>query len=48
MCGFYIAPNPGEPLNPLDKTASGGELSRLMLAMKAAGAEHDGIPLHDL
>ena len=41
---FYIAPNPGEPLNPLDKTASGGELSRLMLAMKAAGAEHDGIP----
>lgn len=41
---FYIAPNPGEPLKPLDKTASGGELSRLMLAMKAAGAEHDGIP----
>ena len=41
---FYIAPNPGEPLSPLDKTASGGELSRLMLAMKAAGAEHDGIP----
>ena len=41
---FYIAPNPGEPLRPLDKTASGGELSRLMLAMKAAGAEHGGIP----
>ena len=41
---FYIAPNPGEPLNPLDKTASGGELSRLMLALKTAGAEHDGIP----
>lgn len=41
---FYIAPNPGEPLKPLDKTASGGELSRLMLAMKAAGAAHDGIP----
>lgn len=41
---FYIAPNPGEPLNPLDKTASGGELSRLMLAMKAAGAAHGGIP----
>lgn len=41
---FYIAPNPGEPLKPLDKTASGGELSRLMLAMKAAGAEHDNIP----
>lgn len=41
---FYIAPNPGEPLKPLDKTASGGELSRLMLAMKAVGAAHDGIP----
>ncbi|MDD6040488.1 MAG: DNA repair protein RecN, partial [Clostridia bacterium] len=41
---FYIAPNPGEPLKPLDKTASGGELSRLMLAMKAAGAANDGIP----
>ncbi|MEG0047956.1 MAG: DNA repair protein RecN [Clostridia bacterium] len=41
---FYIAPNPGEPLKPLDKTASGGELSRLMLAMKAVGAENDGIP----
>ena len=40
---FYIAPNPGEPMKPLDKTASGGELSRLMLAMKAVGAEHDGI-----
>lgn len=41
---FYIAPNPGEPLKPLDKTASGGELSRLMLALKTAGAEHGGIP----
>lgn len=41
---FYIAPNPGEPLKPLDKTASGGELSRLMLALKAAGAAHDGVP----
>jgi len=41
---FYIAPNPGEPPKPLDKTASGGELSRLMLAMKAAGAAHEGIP----
>ena len=41
---FYIAPNPGEPLKPLDKTASGGEVSRLMLALKTAGAEHDGIP----
>lgn len=41
---FYIAPNPGEPLKPLDKTASGGELSRLMLAMKAAAADKAGVP----
>jgi len=31
---FHIAPNPGEDLRPLEKTASGGELSRLMLALK--------------
>ena len=31
---FMISPNPGEPLKPLSKIASGGELSRLMLAMK--------------
>ena len=31
-------------MKPLDKTASGGELSRLMLALKAAGAAHEGIP----
>lgn len=41
---FYISPNPGEPLKPLDQTASGGELSRLMLAFKAAAAERDSIP----
>ncbi len=44
LIAFYIAPNVGEPLKPLDKTASGGELSRLMLAMKSAGAMHDDIP----
>ena len=32
---FYFSPNPGEPPKPLAKIASGGELSRLMLAMKA-------------
>lgn len=32
---FLIAPNPGEPLKPLAKIASGGELSRTMLALKA-------------
>ncbi len=41
---FFIAPNPGEPLKPLYKTASGGELSRLMLALKAAGASRNLIP----
>src|SRR5262245_35296488 len=32
---FYFAPNPGEPAKPLAKIASGGELSRLMLALKS-------------
>ncbi len=36
---FLIAPNPGEPLHPLTKTASGGELSRLMLAIKSITAQ---------
>ncbi len=41
---FHIAPNVGEPLKPLSKTASGGELSRLMLAMKATAADRNLIP----
>ena len=41
---FFIAPNIGEPLKPLAKTASGGELSRMMLAMKAAAADRNMIP----
>jgi DNA repair protein RecN (Recombination protein N) len=32
---FYITTNPGEPLKPLAKVASGGELSRVMLAIKS-------------
>ncbi len=32
---YLIAPNPGEPLRPVEKIASGGELSRVMLAIKA-------------
>ena len=32
---YMIATNPGEPLHPLEKIASGGELSRVMLALKA-------------
>ncbi len=41
---FLIAPNRGEKLQPLSKTASGGELSRLMLAIKAASAEKSYVP----
>jgi DNA repair protein RecN (Recombination protein N) len=32
---FYFSSNPGEPVKPLAKIASGGELSRLMLALKS-------------
>jgi DNA repair protein RecN (Recombination protein N) len=32
---YLISPNPGEPLRPVEQTASGGELSRVMLALKA-------------
>jgi DNA repair protein RecN (Recombination protein N) len=38
---FLISPNPGEDLRPLRKVASGGELSRLMLALKTIGKEKD-------
>ncbi len=40
---FIISPNPGEPMKPLAAIASGGELSRLMLAIKAIAAENDGV-----
>ncbi len=40
---FMISPNVGEPLKPLSSTASGGELSRVMLAIKAVIAARDGI-----
>lgn len=42
---FLISPNPGEPLRPLAKIASGGELSRMMLALKSIFARHDEIPV---
>lgn len=32
---FFIQPNPGEPLMPLDRIASGGEVSRILLAIKS-------------
>jgi len=41
---FLIAPNPGEPPKPLARIASGGELSRIMLALKTILAESDEIP----
>lgn len=40
---FMISPNPGEPLRPMAAIASGGELSRIMLAFKAITAENDGV-----
>ncbi|HFU3819490.1 TPA: DNA repair protein RecN [Streptococcus suis] len=39
---FYISANPGEDFKPLVKVASGGELSRLMLAIKSAFARKEG------
>lgn len=41
---FLISTNPGEPVRPLGTVASGGELSRIMLAIKAVLAETDDIP----
>ncbi|MFP4502092.1 MAG: DNA repair protein RecN [Candidatus Hydrogenedentota bacterium] len=41
---FLLAANPGEPLRPLHQVASGGEVSRIMLALKAVFAQADQIP----
>jgi len=40
---FLITANPGEPMKPLSKVASGGELSRVMLALKSVLADGDGV-----
>jgi DNA repair protein RecN (Recombination protein N) len=40
---FYISTNVGEPLKPLAKVASGGELSRIMLALKSIFSKHQGV-----
>lgn len=40
---FLISTNPGEPLKPLAKVASGGELSRIMLALKSIFSGADGV-----
>ncbi|WP_227766033.1 DNA repair protein RecN [Zhaonella formicivorans] len=41
---FLFSPNPGEGLKPLAKIASGGEISRVMLAFKSVLAEVDALP----
>lgn len=41
---FLISTNPGEPLKPLAKIASGGEMSRIMLAIKCVLTNAEGIP----
>lgn len=41
---FVISTNPGEPMRPLGTVASGGELSRIMLAIKTVLADSDEIP----
>lgn len=40
---FYVSTNPGEPLKPLSKVVSGGELSRMMLALKTIFSKAQGI-----
>jgi len=42
---FILSTNPGEPMSPLIKIVSGGEMSRLMLAMKTILADKDAIPV---
>ena len=42
---FLISPNPGEPVMSMRKIASGGEISRVMLALKSVLAESDKIPV---
>ncbi len=46
---FLLSANPGEALRPLSRVASGGELSRIMLALKtlAAGDDHDATLIFD-
>ena len=40
---FMISPNPGEPMKPLASIASGGEISRVMLALKAISVDAEGV-----
>jgi DNA repair protein RecN (Recombination protein N) len=41
---FFISTNPGEPAKPLERVVSGGELSRIMLALKTIFVDKDKIP----
>jgi DNA repair protein RecN (Recombination protein N) len=41
---FQVSTNPGQPLRPITKVASGGELSRLSLAIQIIGAKDNGVP----
>ncbi len=41
---FFVSPNPGEPLKPMARIASGGETSRLMLALKTVLSRADETP----
>jgi DNA repair protein RecN (Recombination protein N) len=41
---FYFTANPGDPPRPMAKVASGGEISRIMLATKIASAGRAGVP----
>ena len=42
---FFLAPNVGEEMRPLSKIASGGEVSRIMLALKSAHASIEDVPV---
>ncbi len=42
---YFITPNPGEPRRKLTQVASGGEISRIMLAIKSSLAHSDNIPI---
>lgn len=42
---FQFGPNPGEPLRPLKRIASSGEMARVMLALKSVLAEQDRVPV---
>ena len=42
---FQVAPNPGLPMNPVSRTASGGELSRISLAIQVVDVSATGVPV---